>query len=114
MRNLKIMFVLLTLFGSVISTKANVKPENVILTKVVIAKEYPNVFFHKGKRFHFRSGQWYVKKGRRFVAVRPPVGIKVRHLPRSNKVVYIKGRKLYKYKGLWYKKKARDFVVVHY
>ncbi|WP_273567276.1 DUF6515 family protein [Maribacter halichondriae] len=114
MKNFKVMFIALALFGTLGSANANSSVEKVSLENVMVVKSHPSkVFIHKGKKYHFRNGNWYIKRGRKYIAVRPPVGIKVRHLPRGNKVVYINGRKLYKYKGIWYKKNGRGFVVVN-
>ena len=50
---------------------------------------------------------------RRYVVCAAPVGIRVRTLPRGNKVVLVNGRRLYKYKGIWYRKSGRNYVVVN-
>lgn len=113
MKNLKFIFVGLILLGSIYSAKAETTNTMEITTEFVVTKVHPwNVFIHKGKKYHFRTGKWYVKRGRKYVQVRPPVGIKVRNLPRGNKIIHVNGRKLYKYKGMWYKKKGRGYVVV--
>ncbi len=114
MNNFKVMFVAMALFGTVLSVNANNATEKVFFENVIVVKSHTSkVFVHKGKKYHFRNGNWYFKRGRKYIAVRPPVGIKVRHLPRGNKVVHVNGRKLYKYQGIWYKKKGRGFVVMN-
>lgn len=80
---------------------------------VVTTISKPKVVVHKKKNFYFAGGVWYKARGRKYVVCAAPLGIKVRTLPRGNKIVHINGRKLYKYKGIWYKKSGRHFVVVN-
>lgn len=113
MKNLKLIFVSLVLLGSVYSAKAETTSAMEITTEFAVIKAHTwNVFVHKGKKYHFRTGKWYVKRGRKYIQVRPPVGLAIRHLPHGNKIIHINGRKLFKYKGTWYKKKGRGYVII--
>ncbi len=116
MKNLKLVFVLMLIFGMVSSATAQRKVVKVypkhgtIVTKV----HKPKVVVHNKVRFHFSDGVWYKPQGKRFVVCAAPLGVQIRHLPRGNKVVKLRnGRKVYKYKGIWYKKKGRGYVVVN-
>ncbi len=79
---------------------------------VVTTISKPRIIVHKNRNFYFANGVWYKATGRKYVVCAAPVGIRVNHLPRGNKVVVVNGRKLYKYKGVWYKKSGRHYVVV--
>ncbi len=115
MKNSKVVFVLIALLGAMISVNAQrtvvkVYPKHgTVVHKVAKAK----VVLYKNTNFRFSNGVWYKPRGAKFVVCAAPIGIKVRTLPRGNKVVHINGRKLYKYKGIWYKKKGRGYVVVN-
>ena len=115
MKNLKIVLVALALLGTVISTEAQRKVVKVYPRHgtVVTTIHKPKVIVHRGINFHYANGIWYKARGRKYVVCAAPLGIKVRHLPRGNKIVHVNGRKLYKYKGVWYKKQGRGFVVVN-
>ena len=104
----------MALLGTILSVSAQLRVVKVYPKHgtVVTTIHKPKVIIHKNARFHFANGVWYKAQGRKYVVCAAPLGIKVRHLPRGNKVVHINGRKLYKYKGVWYKKKGRGFVVV--
>ncbi len=116
MKNLKLVFVLMLMFGIVSSTNAQRKVVKVypkhgtIVTKV----HKPKIVVHNKVNFRFADGVWYKPRGNKFVVCAAPVGVQIRHLPRGNKVVKLRnGRKVYKYKGIWYKKKGRGYVVVN-
>ncbi len=115
MRNSKVVFVVIALLGTMFSVNAQrtvvkVYPKHgTVVHKVSKAK----VVVHKNSNYHFAKGVWYKARGKKFVVCAAPVGIKVRTLPRGNKVVQVNGRKLYKYKGVWYKKKGRGYIVVN-
>ena len=115
MKNLKSMLVVFALLGTMVSINA----QRIAVKRypkhgtVVTTVHKPKIIVHKGVKFHFASGVWYKTKGRKYIVCAAPVGIKVRHLPKGNKVVYINGRKLYKYKGIWYKKKGRNYITVN-
>jgi len=114
MKHLKLIFVSLIILGSLNYVEAKTKDLKTTNKTIVLLKKSPNkVYVYKGKTYRFRSGKWFIKRGRKFIAVRPPVGIQVRTLPRGNKIVKVNGRKLYKYNGIWYKKNRRGFVVVN-
>jgi hypothetical protein len=115
MKNLKLLLLIVALVGGILTassqrTVVRVYPKH---GTVVTTVYQPKVFVHKRTNFYFADGVWYKARGRKYVVVRPPVGIKVRNLPRGNKVVVVNGRKLYKYKGIWYKKSRRNFIVVN-
>ena len=114
MKNLKLMISAVVLLGTLFSLSAQTKVVSVYPKHgTVVTKIYkPKKVVFKKANFHFAKGVWYKKRGRNYVVCAAPVGIKVRTLPRGNKVVKVKGRKLYKYKGIWYKKKRGGFVVV--
>lgn len=113
MKNPKLIIVALLLAGTVYSVNAKTTKVEKSTTSFVITKIHPKkVYAFKGKKYHFRTGNWYVKRGRKFIQVRPPAGIQVRHLPRGSKIVKVNGKKLYKYNGIWYKKNRRGFIVV--
>lgn len=115
MKNFKSILATLVLLGTLFSLNAQTKVIKVypkhgtVVTKIYKPKK---IAYHK-TNFHFSQGIWYTKRGTKYVVCAAPVGIKVRTLPRGNKVVRINGRKLYKYKGVWYKKKRGGFVVVN-
>ena len=80
---------------------------------VVTTVTKPKIIVHKKTNFYFADGVWYKARGRKYVVVGAPVGLKVRKLPRGKKLVVINGRKLYRYKGVWYKKSGRNYVIVN-
>ena len=115
MKNLRIILLTLLLVGGLLSSNAQrtvvrVYPKH---GTVVTTIKKPRTFIHKRTNFFFSDGVWYKARGRKYVVVAAPVGIKVRNLPRGNKMVIVNGRKLYKYKGIWYKKSGRNYVVVN-
>ena len=115
MKNLKLIVLTLALTGGLLTSNAQntvlrVYPKHgTVVTKI----NTPKVFVHKRTNFYFADGVWYKMRGRKYVVVGAPVGIKVRNLPRGNKVIVVNGRKLYQYKGIWYKKSGRNYVVVN-
>ncbi len=114
MKKLQMLLIVMTLLGAMVSMNAQrtvvkVYPRHgTVVTKI----SRPKVIVHKNVRFHFANGVWYKARGKNYVVCAAPLGIKVRNLPRGNKIVHVNGRKLYKYKGIWYKKKGRGYVVV--
>ncbi len=114
MKNLKIIFVVLTFFGTMVSANAQRKVVKVYPKHgtVVATVHKPSVVVYNKVNFHFADGVWYKARGKKYVVCAAPIGIEVRRLPRGKKVVRINGRKLYRYKGVWYKKKGRGYVVV--
>lgn len=114
MKNLKLIFLTIALAGGMLTVTAQRTVVRVYPKQgtVVTTIKKPKVFVHKRTNFYFADGVWYKARGRKYVVVGAPVGIKVRTLPRGNKVVVVNGRKLYKYKGVWYKKRGRSYVVV--
>ena len=115
MKNFKILLVAITLLGGIISVSAQrtvvrVYPKHGTIVKTV---NKPSVILHKKTNFYFADGVWYKARGKKYIVCAAPVGVKVRKLPRGNKVVVINGRKLYKYKGVWYKKSGRKYVIVN-
>lgn len=115
MKNLKLALLILTLFGGLFIGHSQRKVVRVYPKQgtVVTTIVKPKVFVHNKINYHFADGVWYRARGRKFVVVNPPIGVKVRRLPRGNKVVVVNGRKLYKYKGIWYKKSGRNYVIVN-
>ncbi|WP_350292148.1 DUF6515 family protein [uncultured Croceitalea sp.] len=115
MKNFKILLIGIALFGAMITVNAQ-KTVVRIYPKhgtVVTTVKKPSVIVHKKTNFYFADGVWYKARAKKYVVCGAPVGIKVRKLPRGNKVVVVNGRKLYKYKGIWYKKSGRKYVVVN-
>ncbi|MDT0607171.1 DUF6515 family protein [Croceitalea rosinachiae] len=115
MKNLKTVLLTMALLGAMISSNAQRKvvrvyPKHGTVVTTVIK---PKVIVHKRTNFYFADGIWYRARGRKYVVCAAPVGVKVRKLPRGNKVVVVNGRKLYKYKGIWYKKTGRNYIVVN-
>ncbi|WP_394971366.1 DUF6515 family protein [uncultured Croceitalea sp.] len=115
MKNFKILLVTISLFGAMFSVNAQttvvkVYPKHGTIVKTVYK---PKVVVHKKTNFYFADGVWYKTRGRKYIVCAAPVGVKVRNLPRGNKVVVVNGRKLYKYKGIWYKKSGRNYVVIN-
>ncbi len=116
MKNLKIVLVVLLMFGGLSLATGQRKVVKVYPKHgTIVTKVYkPKVILHNRVNYHFADGVWYRPQGRKFVVCAAPIGIQVRHLPRGNKVVKLRnGRKVYKYKGIWYKKKGRGYVVVN-
>lgn len=115
MKNLKLIFLTMALIGGVFiavaqRTVVRVYPKH---GTIVTTVNKPKVFVHKRTNFYFADGVWYKARGRKYVVVGAPVGVKVRSLPIGNKVVVVNGRKLYTYKGVWYRKSGRKFIVVN-
>ncbi|MEO0571059.1 MAG: DUF6515 family protein [Bacteroidota bacterium] len=115
MKNLKLILLAVFLFSGILASTAQrtvvrVYPKH---GTVVTTIKRPKVFVHKRTNFYFANGIWYKARGRKYIVVGAPIGIKVRSLPRGNKVVVVNGRKLYKYKGVWYKKSGRKYIVVN-
>ncbi|MBC6996863.1 DUF6515 family protein [Cytophaga sp. FL35] len=113
MRNLKIVLLLALTFiignqSFANSTATSVEKE---ITRVS-PRTTTKIIVFKGKKYQFKNGNWYITRGRKLVVVRPPIGIKVRTLPRTNRVVLVKGKKRYLSNGIYYKKRGRNFVVV--
>ncbi len=114
MKKVKILLLAATLLGALLTVEAQrtvvrVYPKH---GTVVTTINRPKIIVHKRTNYYFADGVWYRARGRKYVVCAAPVGIKVRALPRGNKVVVVNGRKLYKHKGIWYKKSGRHFVVV--
>ena len=114
MKSIKIMLLAFAFLGTLATAEAQrtvvrVYPKH---GTVVATIKKPRLVVHKKTNFYFADGVWYKARGRKYVVCAAPLGIKVRHLPRGNKIVHINGRKLYKYKGVWYKKSGRHYVVV--
>ncbi len=80
---------------------------------VVTTLSSPRVIVHKRTNYYLADGVWYRARGKKYVVCAAPVGVRVRTLPRGNKVVVVNGRRLYKYKGIWYRKSGRNYVVVN-
>lgn len=115
MKNLKRILLTLVLIGGMAScssqrTVVRVYPKH---GTVVTTLRTPKTVIHNRTNYYLADGVWYKARGKKFVVVGAPTGIKVRTLPRGHKIVMVKGRKLYKYKGIWYKKSGRNFVVVN-
>ncbi|WP_343485979.1 DUF6515 family protein [Allomuricauda sp. d1] len=115
MKRIKLMLLTLILMVGISSCNAQrtvvrVYPKH---GTVVTTLSKPRVIVHKRTNFYFTNGVWYKARGRKYVVCAAPVGIKVRNLPRGNKIVHVNGRKLYKHKGVWYKKSGRHYVVVN-
>ena len=114
MKNLNRILLIVAFVGGLLASQAQrtvvrVYPKH---GTVVTTLAKPKVFVHRNTNFYFADGVWYRARGRNYVVVGAPIGIRVRTLPRGNKVVVVNGRKLYKYKGIWYKKSGRGYVVV--
>ena len=115
MKNFKILVIGIALFGTIITVNAQRTVDHIYPKHgtVVTTVKKPSVFVHKKINFYFADGVWYKAKGRKYVVSAAPIGIRVRKLPRGNKLVMVNGRKLYNYKGVWYKKSGRKYVVVN-
>ncbi|MET1259776.1 DUF6515 family protein [Flagellimonas sp. DF-77] len=114
MKNLKLILLTMTLMGGMLTSTAQrtvvrVYPKH---GTVVTTIKKPRVVVHKKTNFYVADGIWYKARGKKYVVCAAPVGVKLRTLPRGNKVVVVNGRKLYKYKGIWYKRSGRHYVVV--
>lgn len=114
MKSMKIMLLALAFLGTLATAEAQRTVVRVYpkYGTVVTTIKKPRLVVHKKTNFYFSDGVWYKARGRKYVVCAAPLGVKVRHLPRGNKIVHINGRKLYKYKGVWYKKSGRHYVVV--
>ncbi|MEM8999257.1 MAG: DUF6515 family protein [Bacteroidota bacterium] len=115
MKNLKRMVLAVVLLGSMVTAEAQRKVVRVYPKHgtVVTTIHQPRVVVHNKANFYFADGVWYRARGRNYVVCAAPVGIRVKHLPRTRTVVVVNGRKLYNYKGIWYKKSGRHYVVVN-
>lgn len=115
MKSLKTVLLTIALLGAMITSNAQRKVVRVYPKHgtVVATIVKPKVVVHKKTNFYFADGIWYKARGRKYVVVGAPIGLKIRSLPRGNKVVFVNGRKLYKYKGIWYKKSGRSYIVVN-
>ncbi|MDT0540081.1 DUF6515 family protein [Croceitalea sp. P059] len=115
MKNLKTFLAAIAILSAMFISNAQKKVVRVYPTHgtVVTTVTKPKIIVHKKTNFYFADGVWYKAKGRKYVVVGAPVGLKVRKLPRGKKLVVINGRKLYRYKGIWYKKSGRNYVIVN-
>jgi len=115
MKNLKLPFLILVFLGGMLMANAQravvkVYPKH----GTVVAKiSKPRIVVHKRTNFYVADGVWYKARGKKYVVCAAPRGVKVRTLPRGNKVVVVNGRKLYKYKGIYYKRSKRHYTVVN-
>ena len=114
MKNLKLILLTMALMGGMLTSTAQrtvvrVYPKH---GTVVTTIKKPRGVVHKKTNFYLADGIWYKARGKKYVVCAAPVGVRVRTLPRGNKVVVVNGRKLYKYKGIWYKRSGRHYVVV--
>ena len=101
---------LTTLTSCASTTVVRARPANaVVVTKV----HRPKVIVHKNVRYYRADGVWYKKRGRKYVVVNAPVGVKVTTLPRGYRVVKVRGITYYKYKGVYYKRSGRKYIVVN-
>ncbi|WP_297792073.1 DUF6515 family protein [uncultured Eudoraea sp.] len=114
MKSLKLLVILIFLAGTTSTVNAQrtvrVYPK---YGTVVTTLQKPRIIVHKGVNFHFANGIWYKARGRKYVVCAAPVGIKVRHLPRGNKVVVYRGIKYHTYNGVYYKKQGKKYIVVN-
>ncbi len=114
MKSFKPLLLSIMLFGGVLSSNAQTSVLRVYPKHgtVVATIHKPRLITHNRTNFQFADGVWYQARGRNYVVVAAPIGVKVRRLPRGSKVVVVNGRKRYKYKGVWYKKSGRHYIVV--
>ena len=115
MKNLKIVLVVLLMLGGISFVTAQrtivkIYPKHgTVVTKVHKSK----LVVHNSINFRFAKGIWYKPQENGFVVCAAPVGVRIRHLPRGNKVIKLSNsRKVYNYKGIWYKKKGQGYIVV--
>ena len=78
-----------------------------------ITKIYnPKVLVHKNVKYYRNNGIWYIKKNKRYVATKAPIGARINSLPSKYKKVNVRGVKYYTYKGVYYKKSNRGYIIV--
>ena len=78
-----------------------------------ITKIYnPKVLVHKNVKYYRNNGVWYIKKNKKYVVTKAPIGARIHNLPSKCKKVNIRGVKYYTYKGVYYKKSNRGYIVV--
>jgi hypothetical protein len=49
--------------------------------RVTVLPPRHEIIVHRGARFYFSSGVWYVPSGPRFIVTAPPIGLTIRFLP---------------------------------
>ncbi|MEC8831220.1 MAG: DUF6515 family protein [Bacteroidota bacterium] len=113
---MKIVLVVAALLGTMIGTQAQTRTVVRVYPKhgtIVRTVTNPRVIVHKRTNFYYADGVWYTIRGKDYVVIGAPKGIKLRTLPRGSKVFYRNGRRLYQYRGVWYKRRGRHYVVVN-
>ncbi|KAA1242630.1 DUF6515 family protein [Aquimarina sp. RZ0] len=108
----KTLTLIISLSGVISScaTAVSARPAN----KVVISKVHnPKIVTHKNVKYYRKSGVWYIKKNKKYTAVKAPAGVKVTILPTGYRIIKIKGVRYYRYKGVYYKKSGKKYIVVN-
>ncbi len=112
MKSLKILLILALLIGSFNTLEAH-KIKVYHRHGTVVAKvHHPRVIVHGGVNYYYAKGIWYKPRGRKFVVVRAPIGIRVKFIPNGYRIVRINGIKYYRYNGIYYVKKRGYYTVV--
>ncbi len=112
MKKLKILFIVMVLFGATAGVQAHKIKVHHKHGTVVAKVHHPKVLVHKGVNYYYANGIWYRPYGRKYVVSRAPIGIRVKYLPRGFRKVRINGIKYYTYNGVWYTKNRGYFTVV--
>ena len=79
---------------------------------VVVKLHRPKIVVHSGSNFYFSKGTWYKARGKKFVVVRAPIGIRIKSLPRGYTTIRVSGKKYYKFNGAWYSKGTGYYTLV--
>lgn len=84
------------------------KAEKVVVVKRGrVVKRVPSrtvVVAHRGTAYRFANGVFYRPKGKRFVVIAPPVGIRVRSLPAARVRVRVGRSAFFYFNGTFYRK----------
>lgn len=115
MKTSRIIFSLLALLFFTMTLGAQTAVVKVYPKHGLVVKKVngPKLIVHKGVNYHYAQGVWYKARGKQFVVVPAPVGIRVKALPKGHRVVKVNRKKYYVYKGIHYKKRGRTYVVVN-
>ena len=119
---MKTLIKLVTLFAFVIviigfTGKSTAQTSSKVVKKEVYVGSLPSgckVIIHKKSKFYYHNGFYYRKAKRGYKVVNPPVGFKIKTLPRSVKKIVVSHRAYYKLNNIYYKfdRKNNIYVVV--
>lgn len=69
-------------------------------------------FDHGGHRYYFANGFWYRPHRSRYIAIAPPIGLRVSFLPWGFRTVLAGGATFFVLNDIWYQHIGADYIVV--